>query len=209
MALKRHFEFTLSKTKYARNNLKNEELFKVLRNEFDKKFSYSIALLLPFLFSVIANEKKSFDYFNPINKFKIYFTAKILVRIDKKMDTETIQILSVSDEDAKLTKPEWWQKNGTCHVISSYMGKVEIVAKAIVEGNVQIRLAGPYVRNPDDNSKCIPYWIDYTKLIVNDKIIFDTLTPAWHNKPYKYTMEAKADEEIKIQVEWQPHRSDT
>lgn len=31
---------------------------------------------------------------------------------------------------------------------------------------------------PNDRSKGIPYWIDYTNLIVNDKMIFDTLTPA-------------------------------
>ena len=58
------------------------------------------------------------------------------------MDKETIQILSVSDDKAKLTKPEWWQKKGTCYMIDSYTGKLEIVAKTIVEGNVQIRLGG-------------------------------------------------------------------
>ena len=56
--------------------------------------------------------------------------------------------------------------------------------------------------NPEDKSKRIPYWIDYTKFTINDKTIFNTRTPTWHDRPYKYTMEVKADKELKIQVEW-------
>jgi hypothetical protein len=40
-------------------------------------------------------------------------------------------------------------------------------------------------------------------------LIFDKLTPTWFNKPYYYAMEIKAGEEVKIQLEWLPHRSDT
>ena len=61
---------------------------------------------------------------------------------------------------------------------------MDIVAKAVVEGQVQIRLGGSYVQNPENKSKRLPYWIDYTKLIVNEETIFDTLTPAWHDKAY-------------------------
>ncbi|MBR0103818.1 MAG: hypothetical protein IJQ01_10025 [Selenomonadaceae bacterium] len=129
--------------------------------------------------------------------------------MNKKMDEETIQILSVSDDNANSSKPEWWQRNGTCHIINSYMGNLEIVAKAKTEGNVRIDISGPNIVDPEDNSKHVPYWVDFTKFTINEKTIFDTLTPTWFDKPYRYNMDVKANEEIKIYVEWQPHKSDT
>ena len=216
MIIKKHFSHCLYRTEDARKELDSEEIYKILHSEFIKSTD-NLVLLLPFFCSLIDEEKRINanqsklikHYAEPINKFKLYLSAKIYVLINKKMDEEAIQILSVSDEKAKLSKPPWWQRTGTCHMIDSYAGKLEIVAKAIVEGNVQIRLAGSYAPNPADKSKRIPYWIDYTKLTVNENTIFDTITPAWHDKPYVYKMDVKADEEIKIHVEWLPHRSDT
>ena len=209
-ALKGNLAWCLNRTEYAREELDYEELYKILHEEFAKKFSYSSAMLLPFLFSFIDNDKKIVDnekklnayYVNIFNKLRFYFTATIFVRINKKMDKETIQLLSVSDDKALLTKPEWWQRNGTCHAIGSRAGKLETVAKAIVEGRVDIILSGPYVQNLKDKSKHLPYWINYSILIINDKKIFDEFTPVWHDKPYVYRMDVKSNEEIKIHVEW-------
>lgn len=204
---KKHFLWCLNRTDYARKELDSEELFKVLHSEFSKLYSDSSASLLPFLFSLISEEKKSNDYYvAPMNRFKRYVTAKIYVLIDKKIGKDAIQILSVSDDKALFSKPDWWQRNGTCHVIDSYTGNLEIVAKAIVEGQVQISLGGLYVQDPEDKSKRLPYWIDYTKLIVNGKTILNKLTPVWHDKTYRYKFDVKAEEEIKIQIEWLPHR---
>ena len=38
--------------------------------------------------------------------------------------------------------------------------------------------------------------------------IFDTVKSAGFYKPYVYNMNVKAGDEIKINVEWQPHRRD-
>ena len=133
-----------------------------------------------------------------INKFKEFFTARILIRLDKEMIADNLQILSFSDDKAKLFNPSWWQKHGICYAFDSYFGKLEVVVKAAVDGLMQLRLSG-----------ASNHWIDYTRLVVNDKIIFDTCTPTWHNKPYIYNIDVKAGEEIKLQAEWQPHGSDT
>ncbi len=133
-------------------------------------------------------------------------TAKIFVRrTDKKTEPENLQLLSVSDSTAKISEPDWWQQFGICHVIDSRAGNVEITAKAVASGQVQIQLAGPYALNPKDKSKRLPCWIDYTKLVVNGKTIFNQITPAWHDKAYICNIEVKAGEELKIQVEWLPH----
>ena len=208
-ALKKFFLWCLDKTDDIRKELDSEEVYKVLYSDFVKKSSDSLAMILPFLFSFINDREKNQNYYiGLINKFQSYITAKVFVRINKKMDKETIQLLSISDSNARLDKPDWWQKNGTCHMIDSYTGNLEITAKAVVEGQVEIILSGPWVPNPEDKSKRLPYWIDYTVLIVNDKKIFDKFIPVWHDKPYVYNMNVNADEEIKIQIKWLPHNSD-
>ncbi|MBD3879894.1 MAG: hypothetical protein SR1Q5_09515 [Quinella sp. 1Q5] len=129
-------------------------------------------------------------------KFSRYLTATVMVRLNKKMNAEDIQILSVSDNRAAIFRPNWWQHLGICYAINSYVGKLEFVAKAAVEGKMQIRLSGPF-------------GVDYTLLIVGEKIIFEKPTPTWSNKPYVHEMNVKAGEEILIQVEWLPHKSDS
>ncbi|MBQ3442326.1 MAG: glycosyltransferase family 2 protein [Selenomonadaceae bacterium] len=208
-ALKKFFSWCLLKTAETRKELDSEEIYKVLYSEFAKDSSDFTAMILSFLFGFINDEKNAQNYHTEIiNKFQRYITAKIFVRINKKMDAETLQVLSVSDKEATLTKPEWWQREGTCHVIDSCTGNLDITAKAMIEGQVEIILSGPWVPNPEDKSKRLPYWIDYTVLTVNDKKIFDSFIPVWHDKPYVYSMNVNADEEIKIKVEWLPHNSD-
>ena len=140
-----------------------------------------------------------------IEKFSRYFTA----RVDIKLETTEgdFQVVSVLDEKANVSKPGWFQKDGIGYVVTSYSGKMEITVKATASGKVLLNLRGLDIR--DKVSKHIPYWIDYTALTINGEKIFDTLTPVWHNKPYRHTIDAKADEEITIAVEWLPHRSDT
>ena len=144
-----------------------------------------------------------------INKFRLYLKSKILIQALKKTTPDALRIISMNDRKAKVSKPPGTQKKGLCYVIDSYNGSLEIVAEVIEAGQVILRLAGPFVPDKKEERKLIPYWIDYTKLTVNDETIFDTLTPAWCGQPYKYIIDAKAQEKIKIQIDWQPHRSDT
>lgn len=134
-----------------------------------------------------------------------YLRSRQPARINIKLATEEqgdFQILSVSDDKAKVWKPAWFNKDGIGYQIQSHAGKIEIISKATADGKIQLYFMGVDVRYPKDNSKRVPYWIDYTKLTVNGKMIFDKLTPTWHDKPYRYNMDAKAGEEIILQVEW-------
>lgn len=142
------------------------------------------------------------------DKFKPYLTARVDVKFLPKSQGD-FQILSTSDETVKIEKPAWFNKDGIGYIIQSYVGKLEIVAKATVDGQIRLNLRGLDIRDSADRTKSIPYWIDYTKLTVNDKIIFEELTPVWHNKSYRHRLDVKAGDELKIQVEWLPHRSDT
>ncbi len=138
---------------------------------------------------------------------KLSKTARLDIKL---MSTEgDFQIFSISDDKAKVFKPDWFQKEGIGYFIQSSVGSLEIIVKATADGQIDLNLRGVKVKDPNDNSKIIPYWIDYTKLIVNGQVIFDTLTSAWLKKPYKHKINAKAEEEVKIQVEWLPHKNKT
>ena len=145
-----------------------------------------------------------------VYKFNRYFTARIDFKLIAQNTTEnSLEIISMSYAGAKVTRPTWLQKNGNGYMITSYIGKLKFVAKANTDGEIQTILRGLDIRDSQDNSKRIPYWIDYTKLVVNGKVIFDKLTPVWHDKPYRHNMQVKNGQEITVQVEWLPHRSDT
>lgn len=145
---------------------------------------------------------------NPLpSKFLPFLTARVDISLSS---TEgDFQIFSVSDRKATVDKPSWFQNNSIGYVIQSHAGQLKFTAKATIDGKINLWLRGLAINSPEDKTKRIPYWIDYTKLKINEKDIFDTLTPIWHNKFYRYIMDAKAGEELNIQVEWQPHRSDT
>lgn len=182
------------------------ELRTALGNE--KKNADEQRALVSELRTELDNKKQLHDAdIELIDKFKDYFTARIDIRlISPKGD---FQILSVSDSEVKITQPVWMQKDGTAYIITSYVGELEFVACASVDGQICLWLRGLDMHDPEDNSKRIPYWIDYTRLVINDKTMFDKLTPIWHDKPYRCNVNVKANEKIKIKVEWLPHRSDT
>ena len=175
----------------------------------EKKAADKQKILISELQAALDTEKKIHsDDVELIRKFSDYFTSRIDLRLVPNSEGK-LQIVSVSDEKALVRKASWLPKNESGYFIQSYAGKMELVAKATADGQINLDLRGLDVRNPEDKSKRIPYWIDYTKLVMNGEILFDKLTPIWHNKPFRYKLDVKADEEIKIKVEWQPHRSDT
>ena len=110
--------------------------------------------------------------------------------------------VSVSDDKAKVWKPEWFNKGGIGYQIQSH------AEKATADGQIQLWLMGVDVRYPKDNTKRVPCWIDYTKLVINGEVIFNKLTPAWHDKPFCHNMNVKAGDEVKIQIEHLVHNDD-
>lgn len=141
-----------------------------------------------------------------------YLRGRQPARIDIKLvpkEQGDFQIISIFDEKALVQKPDWFQKDGIGYQINSYVGKLKIVVKASVDGQINLRLMGVSIRYPKDSSKFVPYWIDYAKLTINDEIIFDKITPTWHDKPFRYNMDVKADERITLVIEWLKYENNT
>ena len=139
--------------------------------------------------------------------FRPYLTARL--DIISRSNEGDFQILSISDENANVFKPRYLQRDGIGYQIESYAGKLVFSVKSTAKGKITLILRGMMVRNREDPSKIVPYWIDYTNLTVNEQAIFDELTPVWHNKPYRYELDVEANEVIKLRLTWLPHRSDT
>ena len=204
--LKKFIDKRFRFTKISAQQLSEHVIYTAIKEEFGGKLG-DYDVLISALCTALYDEKKTSD-----NNAKTIreITSKFTARVDIKFLSTTgyFKIISLSDEKAKVEKPAWFNKSGIGYVIQSYAGKLKIVAKADADGQIKVNLRGLDIKDPKDKSKRIPYWIDYTKLAVNGEIIFDKLTPAWHDKSYTCKLDAKAGEEIKIQVEWLPHRGD-
>ena len=196
-ALNLWFLACLNGSKIARFKVESDMVYKILKKNFvDAKDDFS--LMLPFIFSAVDSEQKK------VIEAQQRFTARVDIKLVPETEDANFKIVSVSDDKADVLKPDWMQKGGIGYQIQSYAGKLEIVAKATADGQIKLELKGLDVRDTKDNSKRVPYWLDYSNLTINGKI-FDKPTPAWHDKPYRYTLNVKAGEEIKLQVLWLPH----
>ena len=196
-------------TLISAQELTEYEIYRSIKDEFGEKLG-DYDVLIPALCTAIYNEKKAHENdIQVFNNFALYFTARINIRLIPESGGGDFQILSLSDDKAKVTKPSFINRDGIDYKINSYVGKLEFVVKATVDGKIRLFLRGSNVRDPNNKAKQIYYWIDYTALVVNGQTILDKLTTTGHGKFYNYNMEVKADEEITFQVEWLPHRSKT
>lgn len=202
---KRHFDWCLNRTGAARRELTDEDIYETLHNEFTQ-MNISSNLVVPFFFSVLESKiKKVDDAESKLRKFKLYLSARLDIKFVSKIIDGDFQIISISDKSASVSKPEWLQSNGVGYQIQSYTGQLEFVVEPTKNGKVELSLRGLDVRDPKNNSKRVSCWIDYTRLVINEKIIFDTLTPTSWEKFYRYEIAVKAGEKIKIKVDWLPH----
>ena len=202
-ALTLHFYHCLACCLKERMQLSTQNIYEVLYRELDKDS------MVPFFFSIIDEQQKKYEEdYRLFHKLSSYFTARADIKFIPKIGAGDFKIFSMSDKKASVNKPAWLNIDGVGYQIQSYVGKLEFVAKATADGKIELNLRGLDVRDPKDESKRIPYWIDYTKLTVNGKAIIDKVTPAWHDKPYRYDINVKTDEKLKVEIEWFPHRVD-
>ncbi len=154
------------------------------------------------------DEYETYNNDHIIERIQNYITARIGVTLLGD-NNQNFDISYCSDSRAKILNPPWYQKNGTGYIFLSYYGTIEIRMKVgSCGGKIRVTLLSKDVRSSDDPSKRIPYWIDFLNFSVNGDTVFDNVHPAWHDRPYKYIFDAKAEEEITIRVAWLPHRSD-
>ena len=208
--LKKFVEPRLDLIMKSARELKEEDIYSTIKDAFGERLG-KYDVLISTLCTVLYNAKKNqADAKTVAQTLSRKLQDDITARVDiKLMSTEgDFQIVSISDDKADVKKPNWFNRDGVGYVIQSCNGNMKFIAKANVDGKISLSLKGLDIRTPEDNSKRVPYWIYYTKFSINDKIVFNEITPAWHDEPFNYTFDARAGEEIKIQAEWLPHTGD-
>ncbi|MCH5249301.1 MAG: hypothetical protein J1E98_05195 [Lachnospiraceae bacterium] len=142
-----------------------------------------------------------------LDKFKDYLTARIDVKF-KGNERSDIEIVDISDPTAKILKPIRLQREGTCTVIESYMGSIDISLKAKIAGEISIELKGRFVWGQDKDTDRIPYWIDYHFCQINNSVEFSEIKPAWHDRPICFSRLMAQGDNLTLRLTWSPHRSD-
>ena len=130
-----------------------------------------------------------------------FVTARIDIKNSAAPEND-VEILDISDADAKIKSPDWMRKNGNGRVIKSEKGALSFKLKCTGSGKLSIKLKGNDVRNAD--GKRIPVWVQYSKLEVDGKVIFDSLTPAWHDRPFTFTLDVSDGQILEVKAEWTP-----
>ena len=111
--------------------------------------------------------------------------------------------MECSDLNAFIRTISWIPvSKGGGIVIRSDNSKITLLVKVMNSGKLKIVLRSRFSR--DKNKIKFPIYIDYTKLTVNDKVIFDENKLLWHDKPYIHKQDVNDGEIIKIDIEWLP-----
>ena len=134
-----------------------------------------------------------------------YLNNYITARIDIKNTGDTssdINIIEISDKNARITTPEWFAKNGKGYVIESISGKLNIGFKCIHTGKLSITLRGKDIRNR--NNERIPFWIDFCSMEYNGQVIFKNIKSVWHDEPFIVNRRVVDGEVVFLSLEWKP-----
>lgn len=134
-----------------------------------------------------------------------YITARIDIKNKGKKDSNNdIEITNISDENIKISVPNWFCKNGKGYVLQSKEGYLKIEFVCINSGVLEFALRGKCVIDKNTKQR-IPIWIDFQKFSVNNKVIFDNAQSVWHDKPFRYSKKVSDGEKITVKLSWIPY----
>lgn len=128
-----------------------------------------------------------------------------LARIDIKNHGENndvkVNVLEGARYDIK--QAQWFSTAGNGYVMETYDKYLELELECKGTGLLQIRLLGVDRRSP--KRERLPLWVDFTRLAVNDDVIFWELKSVWHDKSYSYTRQVTDGEKLKVEISLSPH----
>lgn len=194
---------------FMKNNIKDSDLFSLhclypglyfayVMNAYEKNHSEDIISWLNYYTTLPQYNEIPYSI---IKKLLIYVTARMdFIVTGRKNDVE---IISCDDEDLMIKKITWLKSSkSNGKIVESTKSKMKLKIKCKEEGKLEIYLRGKYVS--DKNNKKDQIYIDYTKFVVNKKVIFDKSKLISHDNYYMHTMSVKKDQIISINIDWKP-----
>ena len=141
------------------------------------------------------------DFWGKKSLCTYYDTARIDLK-DAGSGDNHLKILEISDPNARVQNPAWFNKNGVGTEITFKKRKFNIRFLCCGNGTLQVALRGMDVR--DEKKNRIRVWILYKDFAVNEETIFSEPKAVWHDQPFKYERKVNDGEEISISVAFEP-----
>lgn len=134
---------------------------------------------------------------------KIYETARIDI-VKEGESQNKVEILENSDNLAKISFPKSFQKeNSSGFFITSDKGQINLKLKCLGDGKVKIFLKSLGLK--DRNNVRFPIYIDYFKLVVNNRNYLEKNRLICHDDRYHITLDVKDSEILDVYVKWLPY----
>ena len=116
--------------------------------------------------------------------------------------TEEAQFIIYGDDNAPLKEAAWLQKvDARGYSLQKDGDSNTFFVEAVADTDINIALRGKWER--DAEQKMVPHWVEFTSLKINDEEILPDGAVVWHNKPFHYTIKAKAGETYTVSAKWQ------
>ena len=136
-----------------------------------------------------------------LSVLKLLETARIDIKNQGEGNDVKVRVLS--GEHCKILSAPWFSKEGTGHTLVTEDKNFLLELECVGTGNLVIRMLGRY--RPVSENKRLPLWVDYTRLAINDEVIFWELKPQWHDRPYVFNRQVSDGEKIKVEISWSEH----
>lgn len=147
--------------------------------------------------------KKSEKKENFIEKYNI-------ARLDLKnsgKENNNIEIIDISDEAAKISKPDWFKDNkGKGMQIETHENNLKLKLKIIQDGTLFIYLKGKY--KTDKNNNILPIHVVYKSLTLNSIEQLNNNKLATCSSPITIKTNVKNNEMVEININWELLKED-
>ena len=129
-----------------------------------------------------------------------------LARIDIKNmgQGNDVKIKIAEGERCNLYKPQWFSHGGNGYVMETYDRKILLELECVGAGKLLLRLQG--IDKCTSDGIRLPFWVNYTRLVVNGEKIFYKMRPLWHDAPYIYNRQVADGEKMRVEISWDWYR---
>lgn len=128
-----------------------------------------------------------------------------MARVDIKNQGEgnDVKVAVAEGDNCNVYQAGWFSKGGAGYVLETADQHLVLELGCRGKGNLLLRLQG-IDRRASDGTR-LPLWVDYTRLAVNDEVIFWDMKPQWHDRPYVFNRSVEDGEKLKVEISWTLH----
>ncbi len=128
-----------------------------------------------------------------------------LARIDIKNQGEgnDVNVKVLEGDGCSIAAPQWFAGEGVGYVLETYDKWLVLELECHGAGTLMVRLMG--VDRHSFKGEMLPLLVDYTRLAVNEEVIFWELKPLWHNNAYSFKKLVNDGEKVKVEVSLSYH----